>query len=61
MTKRTNREIQLELLKQAYKEATKEWLDEQFAKFGRWSFFGVLCSGLTALVYFILWMNGFQR
>lgn len=43
--------------KDAVKQAIKEWLDEQFAAFGRWTFYG-LCSmalgGLTwlALTYF---------
>lgn len=32
-----------EAFKEAVKEAIKEWLDQQFAAFGRWSFYSI-CS-----------------
>jgi hypothetical protein len=53
--------LEAEVLKEAYKEAMKEWLDEQFAKFGKWSFFSLLSAGLAALIYFILVANGWHR
>jgi hypothetical protein len=30
-----------ELFKQAIKEASKEWLDEQFSSFGKWTAIGI--------------------
>lgn len=48
-------------VKQALKEALKEWLDDKYAEFGRWSFRTILVAGLAALVYFILSMNGWHR
>lgn len=52
--------LEVEALKEAYREAMKEWLDEQFTKFGRWSFFALLSAGFAALVYFILVINGWH-
>lgn len=46
--------------KEALKEALKEWLDEQFATFGRWSFRALAVAAIGALVYFILQMNGWH-
>lgn len=37
--------------KEIVKEALREWLDEQFAVFGRWSFYGLLATVLSASVW----------
>jgi len=50
-----------EILKQALKEALKEWLDGQFAQFGKWSFAAFASAGLAALIYFILTTNGWHK
>jgi hypothetical protein len=47
--------------KRIIKEALKEWLDEKFAAFGKWSFFSLAAAGLAALVFFILWVNGWHK
>lgn len=47
--------------KDAVKEALKEWLDEQFARVGKWTVHGVLAVALAALVYFILVHNGWRQ
>jgi hypothetical protein len=47
--------------KDALKEALKEWLDEKFAQFGKWSFTAICAAALGALAYFILWTNGWHR
>jgi hypothetical protein len=47
--------------KDALKQALKEWLDDKFAQFGRWSFGAICAAGLGALTYFILQMNGWHR
>lgn len=47
--------------KDALKEALKEWLDEKFATFGKWSAAGIAAAALGALAYFMLSMNGWHR
>lgn len=48
-------------IKEAMKEALKEWLDTQFAAFGRWSAYTLSAAALVALVYFILTINGWKH
>lgn len=45
-------------MRNAMKQALKEWLDEKYAEFGRWSLHAILAMALTALTYFILTHNG---
>ena len=47
--------------KQALKEGMKEWLDDRYAEFGRWSLRVILVAALGALVIFILSMQGFHK
>lgn len=47
--------------KAAIKEAMKEWLDEQFAAFGRWAFYGLLASAFTGVVYLALIGQGWKK
>lgn len=47
--------------KELLKEALKEWMDEKFAVFGKWSFGTLATLGLAALVYLILTTNGWHR
>lgn len=42
------------LTKEAMKEALKEWLDDQFTKFGYWSFYTILAAALAGAVYLIV-------
>lgn len=50
-----------EEIKAALKEAIKEWMDEKFAEFGKWSFRGIFIAALGALTYFILTTNGWIK
>lgn len=50
-----------EAMKDAVKEALKEWLDAKFLAFGKWSLASLAALALAALVYFILKMNGWQQ
>ncbi len=50
-----------EELKRATKEAIREWLDDQFMVFGKWSLGAFASMGIAALVYFILWANGWHK
>lgn len=43
------------------KDALKEWLDEKFTAFGKWTFRGLASAAVFALVYFILTMNGWKH
>lgn len=49
-----------ELMKKAAKEAIKEFLDEKFAAFGRWSFYSIGALIIVAVLYFILTMYGWK-
>lgn len=49
------------LIKEAFKEAQKEWLDERFAEFGKWSVGAIAAASTVALGYFLLWANGWIR
>lgn len=46
--------------KQIIKEALKEWLDEKFLAFGRWSAISFAALALYAVIYFILKTNGWS-
>lgn len=50
-----------EAMKDAVKEALKEWLDEKFTTLGKWSLSSLAALALAALVYFILAMNGWRE
>lgn len=54
-------EEQRDLIKSAAKDAIKEWLDDQFAKFGKWSMAALASAALAGLVYFILNVSGWHR
>lgn len=49
-----------EEMKEATKEAIKEWLDDQYRAFGKLSMFTILGAALCALLYFILRTNGWS-
>jgi len=42
--------------KEAVKEALKEWLNDQFAAFGKWTLTGLVSSAFVGFVY--LWLAG---
>lgn len=48
-------------LKKITKDALKEWLDEKFIEFGKWSLGAIAAAGLVALTYFILRMDGWGK
>ena len=47
-------DIDKDVQKEAVKEALSEWLDKQFATFGKWTLSGILSAALAGAVY--LWM-----
>jgi len=50
--------VDKEIMKDAVKEAIIEWLNEQFAKVGKWTMRGIAAMGFAALVYVWLTMHG---
>lgn len=48
-------------VKAAFKEGLKEWLDEKFADFGKWSLGGLAAMALAALTYFGLIASGWHK
>jgi hypothetical protein len=50
-----------EELKAALKEALREWLDDKFAQFGRYSITAIGAAAFSALVYFILRSDGWHK
>ena len=49
-------ELDPNITKDAVKEALKEWLNEQFAAFGKWTLTGLLFAAFVGMVY--LWLAG---
>jgi len=47
--------------KEAVKEAIKEWMNEQFATFGRYTFWGVMAAAFAGLVYLALIGAGWHK
>lgn len=54
-------DLDRESQKAALKEALKEWMDEQFAAFGRWAFYGLMALAFTGVVYLALIGQGWKK
>jgi hypothetical protein len=48
-------------MKEAVKEALKEWLDDKFLLVGKYTVNGVLAAALAGLVYFIMLHSGWKQ
>lgn len=53
--------IDKETQKEALKEAIHEWMNEQFATFGRWTFYGLLAAAFAGCVYLALKGQGWNK
>jgi hypothetical protein len=53
--------IDPEIQKQAVKEALRDWLNDQFAAFGRWTFYGMASAAFAGLVYLALIGAGWTK
>jgi hypothetical protein len=47
--------------KAALKAALKEWLDEKFSQFGKWSAGAIAAAALGVLAWLMLTANGWHR
>jgi hypothetical protein len=54
-------EIDRDVQKQAVKEGIKEWLDDQFTAFGKWSFVALMSAAFAGLVYLALLGAGWHK
>lgn len=61
MIEKRRRNEDKELLKEAFKEAAREWLDDVYRAFGKWSLRAAGAALIVALLYFILTMNGWSH
>lgn len=50
-----------EQTKEVVKEALREWLDEKYAEFGKWTLHGLIAAALVGLVYFIVWTEYLKK
>jgi len=48
-------------IKNVIKESAREWLDEKFLQFGKWSAGAAAAATFYALLYFILTMYGWKK
>lgn len=47
--------------KEVVKEALKEWLDEKFATFGKWTLRGIAAMLLAGTVFLFMTSNGWHK
>lgn len=47
--------------KEVLKEALKEWMDEKYAILGKWTAATMGVAILGAMVYLILWSDGWRK
>ena len=45
-------------MKRIMKQAIKEWMDDRFAAFGKWSLLGIGVAALGVLAWLMVQMNG---
>lgn len=57
---RPDRRKQDEHTKELLKEAIKEWLDEKYKDVGRWTIGGFTALTVAALIFLVLWANGYR-
>lgn len=53
--------IDKDVQKAALKEALREWLDEQFAAFGKWALRSLVALAFAAIVYLYITSHGWKQ
>jgi hypothetical protein len=48
-------------VKRVLKEVHKEWLDDHFAAFGRWTFLAIAGMAFVAFIQFLVWLRSPER
>lgn len=54
-------QIDEDTIKRAVREVLREWLEEKYAAFGKWSLMGLGALFFVSIVYFIVLMNGWHK
>ena len=49
------------MMKEVVKETLREWLDEKFTQFGKWSFYGLVAMFLAGIVWIFMLQNGWHK
>lgn len=57
---RERRLLELEEIQQALREELRDWLNEQFITFGKWSLKGIAALALAGLVYLFIVTHGWK-
>jgi hypothetical protein len=52
---------QNEAIKDALKEGLREWLDDQFAEFGKWTMRAAMAAALAGVVWLALISSGWKH
>ena len=50
-----------EEVERVFMQAMDKWLDKQFLMFGKWSLGSLAAAIFIALIYFMLWANGWTN
>ena len=50
-----------QLVKQAFKEAAREWLDDIYRSFGKWALRAVGAALVVGILYLVLALNGWSH
>lgn len=53
--------IDKDVQKEALKEALTEWLDKQFASFGKWALRSIAATAFAIVIYFYLNTPGLHK
>lgn len=61
MNKGNNMPLDKNETKEAVKEAIREWLDEKYSTFGKWSLHGLLAMVMAGVVYLFMISNGWHK
>lgn len=54
-------ELDKEELKEALKDAMREWLDEKYSQFGKWTLHGLLAMAVAVLTLVTLVSQGWHK
>ncbi|UOF83103.1 fmrfamide related peptide family [Caudoviricetes sp.] len=50
-----------EVIKSALKDGIKEWMDEKFMRFGKWTVGALAAAIFSAMIYFMLLSQGWYK
>jgi hypothetical protein len=50
-----------EIMRQAIKDGLREWLDDKFMAFGKWTFTGLMAALFAGLIYLALTGAGWHK